>query len=57
MKAAKAEVPDTSLQLKVWCHRCSIRIGASEERVMVRDKAYHSHCHAKLTPAQNKAKA
>ncbi len=48
MKAAAKVVEITEVPFKIWCDRCSIRIAPNEERVTVRDKTYHTHCHSKL---------
>jgi len=50
MKVAKAA--NTTADLKVWCESCCIRVAPNEERIVVRGKTYHSHCHSKLNSKQ-----
>jgi hypothetical protein len=55
MKAAKGEMSDVSP--KVWCDLCSLRIAPYEGRIVIRKKAYHIRCHAKLNSSHSKPKA
>jgi hypothetical protein len=55
MKAAKGEMSDVSP--KVWCDLCSLRIAPYEGRIVIRKKAYHIRCHAKLNSSHSKTKA
>jgi hypothetical protein len=47
MKAAKAESAEA--EFKVWCESCCIRVAPNEQRIVVRDKTYHSRCYSKLS--------
>jgi hypothetical protein len=49
MKAAKVEIP--TVEFKIWCERCSIRIAPNEERTIVAGKIYHPQCYLKLFPS------
>ena len=52
MKIAKTE--NTSVEHRVWCDKCCIRIAESEERTLIGEKAYHVQCYAKLKPGPKK---
>jgi len=48
-QTVKAKVENASAEFRVWCESCCIRIAPNEERTIVRDKTYHSHCYSKLS--------
>jgi len=55
MKAAKIESP--SVDIRVWCESCCIRIAPNEQRTVNRGKTYHPHCFSKLSVISAKPKA
>jgi hypothetical protein len=54
MKTEKAGIK--SLDLRVWCEHCCIRIAPHEERTAIDGKTYHPRCHSKLVPLIPKRK-
>ncbi len=54
MKAAKVE--STSVDIRVWCDSCCIRIAPNEERTVNRGKTYHPQCYSKLNVSTGKTK-
>ena len=54
MKLAKVEVP--TVEFKLWCERCCIRIAPNEERTVNGGKTYHPHCYSKVFPPTPKPK-
>lgn len=54
MKEAKVET--ASVDFKLWCERCCIRIAPNEERTVSRGKTYHTNCYSKISPTISKPK-
>lgn len=54
MKVAKVEI--ASVDFKLWCERCCIRIAPNEERTVSRGKAYHPNCYSKISSTTSKSK-
>ena len=53
MKAVKVEA---TVEFKIWCDQCCIRIAPNEERTVIGAKIYHPQCYSKLVPAGPKRK-
>lgn len=43
-----------TVDFRVWCEGCCIRIAPTEDRREVRGKVYHTHCHAKLAATEKR---
>jgi hypothetical protein len=55
MKAKKVEVP--TIEFRVWCEDCCIRIAPHEERTTADGKIYHPRCYSRLPSGNGKAAA
>jgi hypothetical protein len=49
MAKKKSEAP--TIEFRVWCEHCCIRIAPQEERADIGGKAYHPACYSKLVPS------
>jgi len=53
----KAKFEVQTAEVRVWCAWCCIRLARNEERIVVKDKTYHTHCYPKLHSTNPKPKA
>jgi len=54
MRIKKVQVP--TIEFRIWCEHCSIRIAPHEDRATDDGKSYHPRCYSKLPMSQGKSK-